>query len=111
MTIDSSKLMPKVKLAEYLAWENRRPERNELVCGEVVPVADQWRVNAEVVGNLAGALLLRLKAKGGNCSAFKSSSKVPIDDRFVLYPDLLAACHIDDLKTDQVFHHPCFHRR
>lgn len=91
-------------LADFLAWEERQPERHEFYRGEVFAMVGARRVHGCVVGNLQRELGMQLK--GSPCRVFSESMKVQIGDDTILYPDLFVTCDKADLATDIVFRAP-----
>jgi Uma2 family endonuclease len=79
-----------VRLAEFLAWEERQPERYELVRGEVRRVAGENEEHDRIANNLRDALGRHLR--GTNCSRHGPRLRVatPRDD--VLYPEAFVRC-------------------
>ena len=91
-------------LAEYLAWEEAQPDRNEFHRGEVFAMVGARRTHGRVVLNLSRRLAEQLD--GTPCQVFAEGMKVQIADDTVFYPDVFVTCDKADLATDMVFRAP-----
>ncbi len=100
----SAVLEPRMTLQAYLEWENRQPDRNELVRGEVFAMVGAKRAHGCVVANLVRHLGNHLA--GTACRAFTDGMKVQAADDTVLYPDLFVTCDRADLATELIFRAP-----
>jgi Uma2 family endonuclease len=94
----------KLSLAEFLAWENAQPTRNEFYRGEVFAMVGARRVHGTIVANLLAALKQHLK--GTRCRPFVESMKVQPADDAIFYPDIFVTCDEADLITDMIFRRP-----
>jgi len=77
--------------AEFIAWENEQPDKNEYVAGEVfamVGVRDRHNI---IAGNLY--MLVRPHLKGSPCKTYVSDIKLEVESAdAVFYPDLFVTC-------------------
>lgn len=74
-------------LAEFLAWEERQPERYELVGGAVRLMSGGTGDHDQIAVNIATALRIRLRGTG--CFVHGSNLKVVArESGSVLYPDV-----------------------
>jgi Uma2 family endonuclease len=93
--------MPTVPLGldAFLAWEEHRPQRFELVGGVVRLVAGGTEGHDRISGNVCAALRVRLR--GSPCSAHQSNLKVVSRSAgAVMYPDAFVRCGPrDDRRT------------
>jgi Uma2 family endonuclease len=74
----------------FVAWENRRKARYELIDGEVRMMAGGSRAHDLVAANLVGALYAALRGK--DCDAHGSNLKVVSPAGMVTYPDVFVRC-------------------
>lgn len=80
-----------VSEAEYLAWDLAHEGKHELVNGELIAMAGASEAHGVVVGNLAGALFLRLR--GSPCRAFIADLRVHLEETgLYAYPDVVVVC-------------------
>ncbi|CAD5372624.1 Uma2 domain-containing protein [Rubrivivax sp. A210] len=100
----SAVLVPRMTLADYLAWENEQPERHEFHRGEIFAMVGARRVHGRVVSNLNRRLAEALD--GSFCQVFTEGMKVQIAEDTVLYPDLFVTCDRADLSTEMIFRAP-----
>lgn len=91
-------------LAEYLAWEEAQPERNEFHRGEVFAMAGARRTHERVVANLVRHLGNQLD--GSPCQVFSAGMKLQIADDTTFYPDLIVTCDKADLAADLALRAP-----
>jgi Uma2 family endonuclease len=91
-------------LADYLAWEEQQPGRNEFHRGAVLAVPDPVRGHGTVVANLVCEIGTRLK--GSPCRAMSTSAQLQVGDDTMLYPDLFVTCDRGDLRTEMIFRAP-----
>jgi Uma2 family endonuclease len=82
--------LPKLTLAEYLAWEADQAQRHELYRGEVFAMVGGTRGHNRVIANLVRHVGNHLD--GGPCQVFSDGMKVQVGDDTVLYPDVLVTC-------------------
>ena len=83
-------LQPKMTLAEYMAWEEQQPGRNEFCRGDIYVMTGVRMENAIVTANLARHVGNHLS--GTPRRVFIEAMKVQIADDMVLYPDVFVAC-------------------
>ena len=74
----------------FVAWENRRKARYELIGGEVRPMAGGSRAHDVVAGNILAALHAALRGK--DCDVHGSNLKVVSPAGMVTYPDVFVRC-------------------
>jgi Uma2 family endonuclease len=78
-------------LVEFLAWEERQPERYELVGGFVRLMSGGTGDHDQIAVNIATALRTRLRGTG--CFVHASNLKVIAGESgAVLYPDIFVRC-------------------
>lgn len=77
-------------LAEFLDWEQRRPERYERLSGVVRMMTGGTIDHNRITRNVADALWRQLKDRG--CEVFNSDVKVVAPAEDVMYPDVVVAC-------------------
>jgi Uma2 family endonuclease len=83
----------------FVAWENRRARRYELIAGEVRMMAGGSRAHDLVGGNLLASLRDQLRARG--CDVHGSNLKVVSPVGMVTYPDVFIRCGpLDDEATE-----------
>ncbi len=93
-------------LADFLAWEELQPGRNEFSKGEVFAMVGAERVHGRIVSNLNGEL--RRQLKGSPCQVFTEGMQLQIGDDSILYPDVFVTCDKADLATERIFRAPTF---
>jgi Uma2 family endonuclease len=74
----------------FIAWENRRKARYELIGGEVRLMAGGSRAHDLVAGNILAALHPMLRRR--NCDVHRSNFKVVSPAGMVTYPDVFVRC-------------------
>ena len=74
----------------FIAWENRRKARYELIGGEVRLMAGGSRAHDLVAGNILTVLHLALR--GRDCDVHGSNFKVISPAGMVTYPDVFVRC-------------------
>jgi Uma2 family endonuclease len=77
-------------LAEFLAWEERRPLRYEFDGLRRVAMTGGMRAHAAIQANLAISIGGRLR--GGPCRFYGSDLKIRTGDDHIRYPDGFIAC-------------------
>jgi Uma2 family endonuclease len=77
---------------EFLAWAAGRPERYELVAGEVVAMSPERLGHARVKLAVCNALAAAIAAAGLDCEAVIDGVAVEIDGTTVYEPDVLVRC-------------------
>jgi Uma2 family endonuclease len=81
--------LAKKTLAEFLAWEDQQPDRNEFFRGETFAMFGGTARHNRVIMNLGSRIAAHLDGTG--CQAFTESMKVQISEG-VLYPDVVVTC-------------------
>lgn len=76
-------------LAEFLAWEDEQPDRNEFFRGETYAMVGGTARHNRVILNLGSGIVAHLDGTG--CQVFTESMKVQIAEG-ILYPDVVVAC-------------------
>ncbi|MBL8470214.1 MAG: Uma2 family endonuclease [Rhodocyclaceae bacterium] len=94
---------PALTLAEFMAWENKQPDKHEFVHGEVFAMVGARRVHVAVAGNCFALLKQHLRATP--CRAFASDMKLQVATN-IFYPDVLVSCDPGDLQADLSMQHP-----
>ena len=74
----------------FIAWENRRRARYELIAGEVRLMAGGSRAHDLVAGNILAALHGLLRGQG--CDVHGSNLKIVSPAGMVTYPDVFVRC-------------------
>ena len=74
----------------FIAWENRRKARYELVGGEVRLMAGGSRARDVVAGNVLAAMHVALR--GRECDVHGSNLKIVSPAGMVTYPDVFVRC-------------------
>ena len=74
----------------FVAWENWRKARYELIGGEVRLMAGGSRAHDVVAGNILAALHVALR--GRNCDVHGSNLKIVSPAGMVTYPDVFVRC-------------------
>lgn len=87
-------VLPQTKLSaeEFIAWAEGRPERFELVDGEVFAQAAERAAHAEVKGAVYVALLGAIQRHGLPCRALPDGMAVRVDKGTVFEPDAQVYC-------------------
>lgn len=94
---------PQMTVTDFLAWEERQPDKHEFVHGEAFAMVGARRTHVIVTLNVATHLKSHLR--GSTCRAFMADMKLRVDDD-IFYPDILVTCHPDDLRADLAMQHP-----
>lgn len=100
----SALVEPIMTLKDFLAWEDKQPERHEFYLGEIFAMVGGRRAHGRVVVNLLSAFHQQLA--GSPCQVFGETMKLQVADDTVFYPDLFVTCDKADLSTDTVFRSP-----
>ena len=74
----------------FVAWENRRKARYDLIAGEVRLMAGGSRAHDLVAGNILSALHIALRGTG--CDVHGSNLKIVSPAGMVTYPDVFVRC-------------------
>jgi Uma2 family endonuclease len=90
-------------LAEFLAWEERQPLKYEFDGVGPVAMTGGTAVNALIQGNLANALVGRLR--GRPCRFYNNDVKIRVANGHIRYPDGMVVCTPVDLRAT-VVHDP-----
>ena len=72
----------KMTLDEFLAWEEKQPERHEFYSGEVFAMVGGRRIHERVISNLSRRLSNHLA--GSACQVFVAGMKLQLADDTVL---------------------------
>lgn len=100
----AQRVLGKMSVEEYLAFDEQHHERYEYVAGDVYAMTGGTFRHSRIVQNIAFRLMER--ARGGPCSVHTHGLKVQIGIQRVYYPDLLVVC--GDVPGDTlVMHEPC----
>lgn len=84
---------------EYLAWENRQPEKHEYVDGEVFAMVGATRRHNTIAQNVA--FILRSHLLGSPCVAYIGEVKLRIAfANAYYYPDVMIACGPDNAAAN-----------
>jgi Uma2 family endonuclease len=94
----------RMTLAEFLGWEQERPDRWEFADGYASPMAGTTDAHGQIVLNLG--TLIRPRLRGTECRAFTSTIKVVAAGRST-YPDVVVTCDPRDRTDRYVKRHPC----
>lgn len=95
--------LQKMTVTEFLAWEERQPERHEFFRGETFAMVGGTARHNRVILNLASRIGDHLD--GTKCQVFAENMKVQIADG-VLYPDVVVACGKADAGDEQAVTNP-----
>jgi Uma2 family endonuclease len=79
-----------IKLAEFLAWEERQPVRYEFDGVGPIGMTGGTRAHADIQANLAAALRTRLRGKP--CRFYGSDLKIRTADDHIRYSDGFVTC-------------------
>jgi Uma2 family endonuclease len=91
---DAAHLPKRLTVREFLEWEERQPQRYELIDGLVRMMAGGTKDHGTIKLNIAS--LLRTRLRGGPCRAFDSDLKVRTAGGQVCYPDVTVDCGRQD---------------
>lgn len=95
--------IPKMTLAQFLAWEEAQPERHELYRGETFAMTGGSARHNRVIMNLGSRIADHLDGSG--CQAFTESMKVQIAEG-ILYPDVLVTCGKAEAGDEKIITDP-----
>ena len=90
--------LQKMTLAEFLAWEEKLPDRYEFYRGETFNMVGGTARHNRVILNLASRIGDHLD--GTACQVFAENMKVQISEG-VLYPDVMVTCGKADAGDEQ----------
>lgn len=82
--------LPKLPLADYMAWENDQPDRHEFYRGEIFPMVGGTSGHNRVVVNLTRRIDAHLDATP--CHVFSQNMKLQVSSDACFYPDLMVTC-------------------
>lgn len=77
-------------IESFLAWEQRQPERYELVAGVVRMMVGATLGHDAIADNIHFSLASRLR--GAPCRAWRGDTKVRAPNGQIMYPDVLVSC-------------------
>ncbi|HAN45135.1 MAG TPA: hypothetical protein DCQ32_01120 [Cyanobacteria bacterium UBA8156] len=90
----------------YFAWEERQPDKHELIDGCVYAMGGGTQNHSTLAINLL--LLLRNHLRGGPCRVFNSDLKVNLlHTSNYTYPDLSVTCDERDREHPLYIRYPC----
>lgn len=90
---------------EYLAWEEKQPEKHEFVAGEVFAMVGARQDHVLVSGNIFASLKQHLRGTPWRVYISDLKLRVEAADAF-FYPNVMVSCHPDDLKNQHYISHP-----
>ena len=82
--------LPKMTLAEYMAWETAQPDRHEFYRGETFAMVGGTSGHNRVVVNLTRRIDAHLD--GTACHVFSENMKLQLSDEGCFYPDVMVTC-------------------
>lgn len=82
--------LPKMTLAEYLAWETAQPDRHEFNRGETFAMVGGTSGHNRVIVNLTRRIDAHLD--GTPCRVFSENMKLQLADEACFYPDVMVTC-------------------
>lgn len=95
-----------IGIDDYLAWEQARAERSELVDGTVYAMAGAEDRHVMAAGNVY--IALREHLRGSPCRVYMSDMKLRLaHSASVFYPDVMVTCDPRDQADRLVKQHPC----
>ena len=89
--------------AEFMAWEDQQPGRNEFFRGETFAMVGGSARHNRVIMNLGGRIAEHLDGTG--CQAFTESMKVQISEG-ILYPDVVVTCGKAEAGDEKIITDP-----
>ena len=93
----------KKTLVEFLAWEERQPDRNEFLRGETFAMVGGTARHNRVIMNLGSRIAEHLDGTG--CQAFSESMRVQIPEG-ILYPDVVVTCGKAEAGDEKIITDP-----
>ena len=88
----SPNVLPRMSVAEYLAYEHSQDIRHEFVDGYLYAMTGASELHERIASNLLVALGVHLR--GSPCRAYKGDLKIAVgDDHY--YPDVFVTCGAD----------------
>lgn len=76
--------------AEFLAWEERQPERHEYVGGRAYVMSGGTERHSLMSGHLAALLTPAAPAQG--CRTFRADRRLRMQSGDIYYPDVMVVC-------------------
>ncbi len=95
--------LQRMTVAEFLAWEERQPERHEFYAGETFAMVGGTARHNRVILNLANRISDHLD--GTPCQVFAENMKAQLADG-VLYPDVMVTCGHAEAGDEQTITDP-----
>jgi Uma2 family endonuclease len=94
-----------MSLEEFLAWEEKQPEKHEFIRGEIFAMVGVTRQHATVAGNVFSSL--RQHLRGTSCRVYMADMKLKLDlaDAF-FYPDVFVTCSEADHRAERYMTEP-----
>lgn len=90
---------------EYMALEATADQRHEFYQGEIRAMAGATALHNEICLNCA--LGLKGAARKRGCKVFSENVQLAVaDGRFYTYPDVMATCHDEDVKSERTMRNP-----
>lgn len=102
----SSAAIPiKMTADEFLAWEEKQPDKHEFLDGDIFAMTGVTRRHATVAGNLFVFLMQQLRGKP--CRAYMADMKLKLQsaDAF-FYPDVFVTCSEADHRAERFMSEP-----
>ena len=96
---DTATKSKRLTVRQFLEWEERQPEKYELLDGLVRMMAGGTKDHAAIAGNILAAL--RGKLRGSPCRPFNSDIKVLTAGAQSYYPDVTVDCGQQDGSATQ----------
>ncbi|MBL8131877.1 MAG: Uma2 family endonuclease [Anaerolineae bacterium] len=81
---------PPITPQEYLAFEREAEIKHEFLNGEIVAMSGASLAHNRIVLDAAGSLNTQLRERG--CEVFVSDTRVKLDARNYVYPDIAVVC-------------------
>lgn len=92
-------------LDEYFSLTDQEGEiRYEYYFGKIVAMAGALLRHNLVSGNAFGSLYSQLRKK--KCTPFNSDSRLRVNPRMWVYPDVMVSCHDEDIAARLYINHP-----
>ena len=90
MSCVSEQAITALTFAEFLAWEERQPERHEYVGGRAYVMSGGTERHSLMAGHLAALLTPAARAQG--CRTFRADRRLRVQSGDVYYPDVMVVC-------------------
>ena len=95
----------RVSPEEFLAWEEKQPEKHEFINGEVYAMVGVTRQHATVAGNMFSAIMQHLQ--GTSCRVYMADMKLKLAAaNAFFYPDVFVTCAESDHKAERYMAEP-----